>query len=238
MDSTAEWTVTTWNVHGSERPRVRDLAPRISERSPDVVALQEVRWWQAHRLACVLGMKVYWRRKHYPFGRLGFPFAEGAAVLSPHGLRTTGVRVISEDHPTTSYRRRIAQWAVIARPDGSAIRLFNVHLSPGELRDDRRSESVRVASLASELGPAPPTVVAGDFNDHDEPEVIELLPGVEHLRPPPTNPADGPHQVLDHVLLPASARAVSTSVPAGNAEWAAMSDHLPVTVRFQLPHQT
>jgi endonuclease/exonuclease/phosphatase family metal-dependent hydrolase len=238
MDSTAEWTVMTWNVHGSERPRVGDLAPRISERSPDVVALQEVRWWQARRLACALGMKVNWQLKHYPFGRLGFPFAEGAAILSPHGLGTTGVRVISEDQSTTTFRRRIVQWAVVGRPDGSAIRLFNVHLSPGEFRDDRRSESVRVTSLATGFDPVPPVVVAGDLNDHDEPEIIDLLPGIEHLRPSPTNPADHPHQVLDHVLLPASAEAASTSVPAGSAEWAELSDHLPVTVRFQLPRQT
>jgi endonuclease/exonuclease/phosphatase family metal-dependent hydrolase len=44
-----------------------------------------------------------------------------------------------------------------------------------------------------------------------------------------------PAQLLDHVLLPAAATDVSVSVPRGGTDWAAISDHLPVTVRFSIP---
>jgi endonuclease/exonuclease/phosphatase family metal-dependent hydrolase len=48
------------------------------------------------------------------------------------------------------------------------------------------------------------------------------------------NPAAAPTHVLDHVFLMADANNVATTVPAGGAEWAELSDHLPVTVRFDL----
>ena len=50
-----------------------------------------------------------------------------------------------------------------------------------------------------------------------------------------SNPSDFPTQSLDHVLLPAHASNVTVSAPEGSEQWAAISDHLPVTVRFTLP---
>ena len=61
------------------------------------------------------------------------------------------------------------------------------------------------------------------------------LPGVEHVVPSGTNPSEQPTQLLDHVLLPADATDVTVSVPGGGTDWAAISDHLPVTVRFAIP---
>jgi endonuclease/exonuclease/phosphatase family metal-dependent hydrolase len=77
--------------------------------------------------------------------------------------------------------------------------------------------------------------VAGDFNDAGDPGVIATLPGIEHEAPAPTSQAEAPHQVLDHVVLPVAATEVSVTVPGGGPHWAAVSDHLPVTVRFRLP---
>jgi endonuclease/exonuclease/phosphatase family metal-dependent hydrolase len=77
-------------------------------------------------------------------------------------------------------------------------------------------------------------VIAGDLNDADEPDLIEILPLVEHERPAPTNPTNDPHQVLDHVLLPADAMHEGTGVPGASEIWEQMSDHLPVIVTFRV----
>lgn len=226
--------MVTWNIHGSERPSTRSLAAALAPFDADILALQEVRWWQAHHLAWRLRMRVDWRRKHNPFSRFLFPLAEGAAILTPHRLGERSAEVISADFPPTTYRRRIAQWATVRRSDGSAIRVFNVHLSPESLRDDRRAEAHRVAAIVSAGSSETACVIAGDLNDADEPEVIEILPLTEHERPAATNPSDDPHQVLDHVLLPTDAVHERTDVPTTNSEWVERSDHLPVIVRFRL----
>ena len=77
-------------------------------------------------------------------------------------------------------------------------------------------------------------MVAGDFNDADEPAVIGELPGVEGPATVNTNPSDAPRQRIDHVLVPDKATDITVRVPEGGAEWAALSDHLPVTTTFAL----
>ena len=44
------------------------------------------------------------------------------------------------------------------------------------------------------IGDEQPMIVAGDFNDAGDPEIIASLPGIEHLVPSPTSPAAEPHQ--------------------------------------------
>jgi endonuclease/exonuclease/phosphatase family metal-dependent hydrolase len=132
-----------------------------------------------------------------------------------------------------SWRRRIAQWALIGR-EGSTIRAYNIHLSPHEDAPSRRAEAVRLSAVVAEHGDVSDVVVGGDFNDDRDASVIYALPGIEHITPPPTNPADAPTKLLDHVLLPVAATHVSVTVPSGDASWAAISDHLPLTVRFTL----
>lgn len=228
------WAVLTWNVHGSTTPEVDRLADVIRRESPDVVVIQEIRRSQAAALAARLGMRFTWALKHYPWTPLLRRLAEGMAILSPHGLDAAGHSEVSDGKSSWTYRRRILQWALVGRPDASAARVYNVHLSPGDLSLERRTEAVTIAELVASHGDAPPAVVAGDLNDDTDASIVYALPGVEHLTPPPTNPADAPRQVLDHVLLPPAARDVSVTVPAGGPEWAELSDHLPVTVRFTL----
>jgi hypothetical protein len=98
----------------------------------------------------------------------------------------------------------------------------------------RRAEAVRLSTVVAEHGDLDEVIVGGDFNDDRDASVIYALPGIEHLTPPPTHPAGQPTKLLDHVLLPVGATDVSVTVPGGDASWAAMSDHLPVTVRFTL----
>ncbi len=226
------WSVTTWNVHGAERPPIDRLAATIAAESPDIAAIQEIRSAQARSLAKALGMKSYWTLKHYPYTRLGCWYAEGLAILSPHALASTGSSELTLGESRSSYMRRIVQWADIDRGDGARVRCYNAHLSSGQAVFERRAEASRLAHLIRTHRSNRPVVIAGDFNDDTDAAVIAALPGVEHLTPPPSTPSEAPTQTLDHVLLPPDAVDVSVSIPAGGADWAELSDHLPLTVRF------
>jgi endonuclease/exonuclease/phosphatase family metal-dependent hydrolase len=228
------WCILTWNVHGSQRPDVERLAAAIRLESPDVVALQEIRKSQAEALARALSMRYTWALKHSPYTAALWWTSEGMAIMTPHLLDAPGHTEVSDDQPRRSWRRRIAQWALVGRPDRSMVMVYNLHLSPHDDPHARRREATRVKEIAAAIGDDPAAVVAGDFNDAGDPTVIDALPGVEHVIPPFTNPADAPAQLLDHVLLPVDAEQVSVTVPGGGPEWAALSDHLPVTVRFSL----
>lgn len=224
----------TWNVHGSARPAIADLATAIDLEAPDVLAIQEIRRGQAAGLAATLTMRYSWVLKHYPYSHLVRGRAEGMAIFTRHALAAAGHTRISDRASTLTWRRRIAQWALVGRADGSAVRVYNLHLSPHDDASARRIEALRVTEIAAGHGNDAPSVVAGDFNDGTDPTIVFALPGIEHLVPPFTSPADAPYQLIDHVLLPPRARDVSVTVPAGGPDWAAISDHLPVTVRFSL----
>lgn len=228
------WTVLTWNVHGSEGPDIDAAALAIGSEAPDIVAVQEIRKGQAAALAAALQMRYSWALKHSPYTKLMWWRAEGMAILTPHLLDAVGHTEVSDGQPTRSWRRRIAQWGLVGRADRSMLMIYNLHLSPHQDAASRRSEAARVRKLVASIGDDPPPVVAGDFNDADDPSIIDALPGTEPVRPAMTNPAEAPTQLLDHVLVPAGASQVTVSVPSGGATWAAISDHLPVTTRFTL----
>ena len=228
------WTVLTWNVHGSARPDIEALATAIASETPDVVTVQEIRKQQAASLATTLQMRYAWSLKHAPYTRLMWWRSEGLAILTPHLLDAVGHTEVSDDQPIRSWRRRIAQWGLVGRADRSMLMIYNLHLSPHDDADARRAEAVRVSELVAAIGTDPFPVVAGDFNDSGDPSIIDALPGVEHVVPSMTNPSASPSQLLDHVLLPAEATNVTASVPSGGPAWVAISDHLPVTVRFTL----
>lgn len=227
--------MTTWNVHGSARPPIDRLAAAIADQAPDVVAVQEVRASQARALATALRMESGWTRKHYPYSRILYRKAEGMAILTPHGLGSTGSAKLSLGVPSSSFRRRVVQWADVARDDGARLRVYNAHLASGEDVYERRAQAARLARVIADHGDDLPFVIAGDLNDDTDVEVIAALPGVEHLAPSASNPSDVPSQTLDHVLLPGGAIEVGTSIPAGGEDWADLSDHLPLTVHFALP---
>lgn len=225
----------TWNLHGSVGLDVDACAAAIGAEVPDVVAIQEIRRRQVASLAGALSMRYSWALKHYPYTKLLWWRAEGMAIMTPHLLDAAGHSEVSEDQPIRSWRRRIAQWALVGRADRSMVMIYNLHLSPHDDTDSRRCEAERVRQIVTDIGDDPPPIVAGDFNDAGDPTIIAALPGVEPLAPTNSSPADAPIQVLDHVLVPADATDVAVTVPSGGAGWAAISDHLPVTVRFTLP---
>ncbi|MGA9276023.1 endonuclease/exonuclease/phosphatase family protein [Ilumatobacter sp.] len=229
-----EWTVLTWNIQGAKPTDLGRIAEVIRGSSPDVVVLQEARRSHSDGLASALTMSSKWHEKHHPWRPFLTDRAEGATILSPHTLIDPDHDRVSDAESMRTFRRRIVQWGVVERPDGSRCRVFNVHLSPHDLAEQRRTEAERITAIAGRFGDGTPTVVAGDFNDHGTSEIVDLLPGIEALPPPPTNPSERPTDHLDHVLVPATATDVSVSAPAGGDEWAELSDHLPLTVRFSL----
>ncbi len=228
------WAVLTWNVHGSAGADITAVAAAIQAEAPDIVVLQEIRRRQAAQLAVELQMRYSWALKHKPYTALVWWRSEGMAIMTPHLLDAVGHTEVSDGQPMRSWRRRIAQWGLVGRADRSMLMIYNLHLSPHEDAASRRAEAERVNELVASIGNDPRPVVAGDFNDADEPSIIDVLPGAEHVAPSMTYPSDAPVQLLDHVLLPADATGVTVRVPAGGPEWATISDHLPVTVRFAL----
>jgi endonuclease/exonuclease/phosphatase family metal-dependent hydrolase len=230
--------VTTWNIHGSAQPDLDDIAGAIVAADADVVVLQEVQRRQVERLAVAAGMRFTWALKHRPYTQAMWWRSEGMAIMTPHLLDAAGHTEVTDRQPMRSWRRRIAQWALVGRAaDGqtSMVMVFNLHLSPHDAVAARRAEASRVAAIIADIGTDTPPIIAGDLNDDDDPEVIASLPAVEFARPSATCPADAPVRVLDHVLVPATATGVTASVPRPGPTWASLSDHLPVTVDFRLP---
>ena len=225
------WTVTTWNVRGTERPPLDRVADHLASTSSDVVVLQEVQRAQAADLGRRLGMQHAWARKHYPRTPLLAGQAEGLAILTPHALREPGSRELTAAS-TWSWRRRIVQWALVERADHSAYRIVNLHLTPHGEHERRVEEAKRISEwFPADVGA--PSILAGDVND-DGGGVVAALPAVEHVVAPPTCPPERPTMRLDRVLLPAAATGVTVDVPDGGPQWAELSDHLPVTVAFDL----
>lgn len=229
-----EWSVLTWNIQGSKHTDLAHIARVVAAADVDVVMLQEAQRTQAGELGDRLEMHHTWAEKHNPFRPVLRGRAEGATILTPHELTNAGHAQISATSSKRSYKRRIVQWATISRSDATAYRVYNAHLSPHDAAPQRLDEAQRIARIATQHGDAPPAIVAGDLNDSNEPAVIAALPGIEAMAAPLSNPAHAPSQAIDHVLVPPASSAVSVSAPAGGDAWAALSDHLPVTVRFTL----
>jgi endonuclease/exonuclease/phosphatase family metal-dependent hydrolase len=237
------WTIVTWNLRGSGDPPLRAVADAVREIEPDVLVLQEVRRHQARRLARLLGWEVCWHRKHHPYSPFVWWTTEGMALATPHRLTETASTSLTPGATTWNYRHRIAVQGLVTRPDASAYRVLDIHLaSDDDGAHDRLDQAQRALAWIADAGPAP-IVIAGDFNDHADVEVVTALCGqsrrdawsVAMERSPgdgSTCPTDVPTKRLDHVLVPADAAVVRAHVPAGGAPWTTISDHLPLVVTF------
>jgi endonuclease/exonuclease/phosphatase family metal-dependent hydrolase len=226
------WTFTSWNVNGSEQPPLEEIAAALGERSPDVIALQEVRASQAAHIAAALGMDHHWALKHYPATPLRRDLAEGLAILTAHDLSATGSASLTPRTSRWTWRHRIVQCGLVQRPDHSGYRVMNVHLSPHDAAEQRREEVERLVAVAGRSGA--PLVIAGDLNDDGDTGVIDALPAAEPVPVPPATPSGAPCKRFDHVLVPPGATDVVVDVPPGGPPWTELSDHLPLTVSFGL----
>ena len=233
----ATWVVTTWNLLGSEQPDIAAVAAHLRSFDADVVGLQEVRRAQARRLGRLLGWRVAWRRKHYPYSPAMWWRAEGLAMLTPHSLDRVERHTLSVGHPVWRWRHRIMVSGVITRPGGDELAVHDVHLSSDSI-DERIDQARRAVSFA-QYGPSSGVtsrVLVGDLNAAEEPEVIDTMAGLGVRDPggPMTVKADRPIKRVDYVLVPVAANGVEVHTPEGGADWRALSDHLPVTTRFTI----
>lgn len=234
MTVSPTWRVVTWNILGAKDPDLTAIAAHLRASRADVVALQEVRRRQARRLARLLDWQWAWTRKHYPYSPLVWWRAEGLAILSPTPLRDRRRAVLSVGEPIWVYRHRVMAAATVVRPDGSTLRVYDVHLASHSV-DDRIDQARRAAGIIARDLPGS-RVVCGDLNSQDEVEVLRELRavGVRDTGGPVTNPADAPYQRLDYVLVPLDAEVRTVDVPDGGPDWRALSDHLPVLVELTL----
>lgn len=233
-DSANPWRVVTWNVRGSHRPDLDDVADVVRRLAPDVLAIQEIWRSQARDLAGRLGWEHAWARKHHPYTPLVWWRSEGLAILSPGPLRGVVRRSISPGVSTWTYRHRVVLAATVSRAGGTVLRVYDTHLASGPAADERIAQARRVADLVAAESPAL-AIVAGDLNDAGEPEVVRELHrvGLRDVDGGPTNPAIAPRQRLDHVVVPAGATVTEQYEPPGGDEWAELSDHVPVLVAFR-----
>jgi endonuclease/exonuclease/phosphatase family metal-dependent hydrolase len=249
-------TVVTWNLKGSAGPDTTAVAEHLRAEGADVVALQEVQWHQARRIARALGARSHdWSLKHVP----AKPWPEGMAVIGVTAPVQVRCHALTFPWRLWDWRRRIVQVASVGR----TFTLANVHLSPhsqAALRDD---ETTRVLELVA--GRSGPVVMAGDFNERPPGPVGEQMAaagfrdGWASSGPPPEPPAPGadpwptnwrqrhwepgttapPTQQLDYVYVSAAVEGVTLRLPEpegdrGWARWSRLSDHLPVTATLDL----
>lgn len=279
--------LVSWNLKGSANPDVAAIADHIRSQAADVVALQEVQWHQARRIARALGARSrHWSMKHWPVRT----WPEGMAVIGvTRPVRVRG-RALSYRWRVWSWRRRIVQVAAVGTDTGAAGRtdpagttdaavprsgsqhgesftLVNVHLTPHGRTGLRAIETGALLALADGPGPV---VIAGDLNERpgggihnqfvaaglrdgwSEPPPAERAPRAAPEGPhepapgpPPTNwrgwwrgTTDEPVQTLDYVYVSSGVTTVAVRAPRvgddGFAQFAGLSDHLPVTAVFEL----
>jgi len=232
--------VLSWNLQGRARPDLDDVAAAIRERSPDVVALQEVQRSQAAGIAARLGWWSTWRFKHWS---VVVP-PEGLALLAPAPLAEVRRAHLAGTARLWSWRRRIALAGTLEGPAGRCT-VVDVHLGAGVGDDERARQARRTAELV-----AGPGCVVGDLNTKPGSVVLDAFAAVglrdawAEARPGErgaTNwgpgPRDGaPTKRLDYALVTSDLEVRSVDVPTHGepdfARWGALSDHLPLVVEL------
>ena len=232
----------TWNLQGSQRPNINQVADKIQQLQPDVIAIQEIQKHQAHALSRSLGWSYMWAFKHNGYGPLLPRRAEGMAIMSRSLLTNAGKTTLSSGYGRFTYRRRIAMWAT-ADIHGQQFTLFNTHLASDDNGDEGSTQAQRLRKIIDAHRQLP-TVIAGDFNDYQRPDIVKILNGDKNhdawtyaqsrSRNGLTNPTKNPYQRLDHILVPRTHTIARVEVPDTDQSWMQLSDHLPViaTISF------
>ena len=234
--------IMTWNLQGSQRPNIDQVANKIQQFQPDIIAIQEIQKHQARTLSQRLGWSYVWAFKHNGYGPLLPRRAEGMAIMSRSPLTNTGKTTLSSGYGRFTYRRRIAMWATI-NSHGQQFTLFNTHLASDDNGDEGTTQAQRLRKIIDAHGQHP-AVIAGDFNDHQRPDIVEVL-NAEHnhdawsyaqsrSRNGLTNPTKNPYQRLDHILAPRTHTIARVEVPDTDQSWIELSDHLPVIATINL----
>lgn len=226
----------SWNLQGS---RLRDLgmvAQRLSDLNADIAYFQEVQRRQFRRLRPRVGAFGVWSFKHWS---VRIP-SEGLAIASRAPIVRNRAFAISRGEPWWSWRRRIAQ-AALVEFDGEFVRTLNTHLGAGVGDEERARQARRIVAIATDLD-----IVAGDLNVTPDSGVLAEFSGLRDawsvLHPgvpsPGTNWKPGPRdappvQRLDYVLVARGWRVLDVQIPTDWEHWAPLSDHLPVIVDLE-----
>ena len=234
--------IMTWNLQGSQRPDMAKIAEKIRQSQPDIIAIQEIQKHQARALSRRLGWSHVWAFKHNGYGPLLPRRAEGMAIMSRSPLSNTGKTTLSSGYGRFTYRRRIAMWAAI-RIHGQQFTLFNTHLASDDIGDEGTTQAQRLRKIISSYNDRP-TYIAGDFNDHQRPDIVNILNSDQNhdawnysqsrSRNGLTNPTKNPYQRLDHILVPRTHAITRVEVPDSDQSWIELSDHLPVIATITL----
>jgi endonuclease/exonuclease/phosphatase family metal-dependent hydrolase len=232
----------TWNLQGSQRPDITKVADKIQQFQPDIIAIQEIQKHQARALARRLRWSYVWAFKHNGYGPLLPRRAEGMAIMSRSPLSNTGETTLTSEYGRYTYRRRIAMWGTV-NIHGQQFNLFNTHLASDDNGDEGTTQAQRLRMIIDAHGQHP-AVIAGDFNDHQRPDIVNIL-NAEHnhdawtsstsrSRNGLTNPTKTPYQRLDHILAPRTHTIARVEVPDTDQSWIELSDHLPVIATINL----
>ena len=235
-------TIMSWNLQGSQRPSIGKIADKIQQLQPDVIAIQEIQKHQARALSRSLDWSYVWAFKHNGYGPLLPRRAEGMAIMSRSLLTNAGKTILSSGYGRFTYRRRIAMWATI-NIHGQQFTLFNTHLASDDNGDEGTTQAQRLRMIIDAHGQHP-AVIAGDFNDHQRPDIVKILNSDQNhdawnyaqsrSRNGLTNPTKNPYQRLDHILLPRTHTIERVEVPDTDQTWITLSDHLPVIAAINL----
>ncbi|MSX16200.1 MAG: hypothetical protein F2805_07765 [Actinobacteria bacterium] len=234
--------IMTWNLQGSQRPDITKVAGKIEQFQPDVIAIQEIQKHQARALSRRLGWSYVWAFKHNGYGPLLPRRAEGMAIMSRSPLINTGKTTLSSGYGRFTYRRRIAMWADI-NLNAQAITLVNTHLASDDVGDEGSNQARTLRTLIDGRQ-RQHLVIAGDFNDHQRPDIVNILNSDQNhdawnyaqsrSRNGLTNPTKNPYQRLDHILVPRTHTIERVEVPDTDQSWIELSDHLPVIATINL----
>jgi endonuclease/exonuclease/phosphatase family metal-dependent hydrolase len=235
-------TIMSWNLQGSQRPNINRVADKIEQFQPDVIAIQEIQKHQARALSRSLGWSHVWAFKHNGYGPLLPRRAEGMAIMSRSPLSNTGKTTLSSGYGRFTYRRRIAMWATV-NIHGLQLTLFNTHLASDDNGDEGTTQAQCLRKIVDNYVEHS-TVIAGDFNDNQRPDIVKILNGDQNLdawtyaksrsRNGLTNPSKNPYQRLDHILVPRTHTIARVEVPDTDQSWIELSDHLPVIATINL----
>jgi endonuclease/exonuclease/phosphatase family metal-dependent hydrolase len=225
--------LATWNLHGSAEPDLGTLRGLVSQFGLDVIAGQELRRHQAHRLADRLDWpSAFWTFKHN--GWYGLPRrSEGLGILSRLPATERQHTTLSVGAPWWNYTRRIAQRAAV----GDFV-VVNAHLASHNDTGGRARQVEQLIDFAEGAD-----VLAGDFNDtpggmtmvrlaeagwHDVFDRADDIVGSGF-----TSPVDNPVRRIDHVLVRSHIVVRRAEVPTTNSVMVSVSDHLPVIVDLE-----
>jgi endonuclease/exonuclease/phosphatase family metal-dependent hydrolase len=170
-DAATELRVMTWNIHGEDLD-VAGVAGVIRQYGIDVVTVQEIHrrpeWDQVRELADALGWQL---GAGVHFGRADnpgpcddeWPGDAGNAVLSRYPIVERVTKPLSPDSQDCPVKRSLA--GVRLDVDGTALRVFTSHLSPGTGSSSVALRQAQARTIADYLTQSGPILFTGDLND-------------------------------------------------------------------------